>query len=134
MILYIRKKLQLSSVIRQKGKSKNGCFKKTKHAEFPPKWTFLTPWYAHVLLCIRGYQFFGKFGVLCFLETPVFRFALLRYYQRTNCSYWKIFSKWIAVLSSFVQNYLAKIVSGRCLTGFWIYLCNGIGSDNLFYI
>ena len=24
--------------------------------------------------------FFGKFGVLCFLETPVLRFALLPYY------------------------------------------------------
>ena len=26
--------------------------------------------------------FFGKFGVLCFLVTPVLRFALLPYYQR----------------------------------------------------
>ena len=25
---------------------------------------------------------FGKFGVLCFLETPVLRFALLPYYRR----------------------------------------------------
>ena len=35
---------------------------------------------------IRGYfrksSFFGKFGVLCFLETPVLRSALLAYYQR----------------------------------------------------
>ena len=31
-----------------------------------------------------GYKcsFFGKFGVLCFLETPVLRFALLPCYQR----------------------------------------------------
>ena len=27
-------------------------------------------------------SFFGKFGVLCFLETPVLRFALLPYYWR----------------------------------------------------
>ena len=27
-------------------------------------------------------SFFGKFDVLCFLKTPVLRFALLRYYQR----------------------------------------------------
>ena len=27
-------------------------------------------------------SFFGKFGVLCFLETPVLRFALLPYYRR----------------------------------------------------
>ena len=26
-----------TSVIRQKGKSQNGCFKKTKHAKFPEK-------------------------------------------------------------------------------------------------
>ena len=27
-------------------------------------------------------KFFGNFGVLCFLETPVLRFALLPYYRR----------------------------------------------------
>ena len=27
-------------------------------------------------------SFFGKFGVLCFLKTPVLRFALLPYYRR----------------------------------------------------
>ena len=31
------------SVIRQNGESQNGCFKKTKHAKFPEKRTFLTP-------------------------------------------------------------------------------------------
>ena len=30
----------------------------------------------------KGGKFFGKFGVLCFLETPVLRFALLPYYRR----------------------------------------------------
>ena len=30
------------SVIRQKGESQNGCFKKTKHAKFCEKRTFLT--------------------------------------------------------------------------------------------
>ena len=30
------------------GESQNGCFKKTKHAKFSEKRTFLTPWYAHV--------------------------------------------------------------------------------------
>ena len=29
-------------------------------------------------------SFFGKFGGLCFLETPVLRFALLLYYRRTD--------------------------------------------------
>ena len=32
-----------SSVIRQKGESQNGCFKKTKDAKFSKKRTFLTP-------------------------------------------------------------------------------------------
>ena len=32
-----------TSVIRQKDESQNGCFRKTKHAKFPEKQTFLTP-------------------------------------------------------------------------------------------
>ena len=31
---------------------------------------------------VRNVCFFGKFGVLCFLLTPVLRFALLPYYRR----------------------------------------------------
>ena len=37
--------------------------------------------------CVSGGKkcsFFGKFGVLCFLETPVLRFALLPNYRRYN--------------------------------------------------
>ena len=34
-----------SSVIRQKGQSQNGCYKKTKLTKFSNKETFLTPWY-----------------------------------------------------------------------------------------
>ena len=36
-----------ATVIRQKGESQNGCFKKAKHAKFSEKRTFFTPWYAH---------------------------------------------------------------------------------------
>ena len=43
-----------SSVIRQKGESQNGGNKKTKHAKFSDKKTFLTPWYAHVRLPLFG--------------------------------------------------------------------------------
>ena len=39
----------VSLVIRKKGESQNGCFKKTMHAKLSEKRTFLTPWYAHVL-------------------------------------------------------------------------------------
>ena len=49
-----------SSVIRQKGEGKTS------------------------VLCITGGKkcsFFGRFGLLCFLETPVLRFAFLHYYQ-----------------------------------------------------
>ena len=37
----------------------------------------------YVRVCIRGKKcsFFGKFGILCFLVTPVLRFTLLLYYR-----------------------------------------------------
>ena len=35
-------------VVRQKGEFQNRGNKKTKHANFSGKRTFLTPWYAHV--------------------------------------------------------------------------------------
>ena len=38
-------------------------------------------------VCVSGGKkcsFFGKFGVLCFLETAVLRFALLSYYRRLH--------------------------------------------------
>ena len=38
----------LLSLIRQKGESQNGCFRKAKHAKFSEKQIFLTPWHAHV--------------------------------------------------------------------------------------
>ena len=44
----------------------------------------ISPWFVHV--CVSGGKncsFFGKFGVLCFLETLVLRFALLPYYRRS---------------------------------------------------
>ena len=50
-----------TSVIWQKGDSQTAC------------------------VCVSGGKkclFFGNFGVLCFLETPVLRFALLPYYRR----------------------------------------------------
>ena len=56
-----------SSVVSQKGKSQNGCFKKSKHAKFSKKEKFLSPW------CVSGGKrllvFFLIFGVLCFFKT-----------------------------------------------------------------
>ena len=63
-------------VARQKGKSQNAYFKKTKHAEFSKKRTFLPP---DTHTYVRS--FFGKFDVIHFPETPVLRFTLLPYYQ-----------------------------------------------------
>ena len=73
-----------SSVIERKGESQNGCFKKTTTPNFPKNEHFLppdTPTYVRVpggKKCL----FFGKFGVVCFLETPFSRFTLLPYYRR----------------------------------------------------
>ena len=75
-------------IIRQKGKSQNGCFKKKKKNKarqiFQKKHHFLTP-DMHIYVCVswgKKCSFFGKFGKLCFLETPILRYALLPYYQQ----------------------------------------------------
>ena len=44
--------------IRQKSESQKGGCKKTKHAQFSEKLTFLTPWYLHVRVRIRGQEMF----------------------------------------------------------------------------
>ena len=64
--------LDTSSVVRQKVKSQNGCYKKTKHARARKTRTCAYQGLTNV-------RFFGKFGVLCFLVTPVLKFALLPY-------------------------------------------------------
>ena len=45
--------------------------------------------YTHKYMSVSGGKkrsFFGKFGVVCFPETPVLRFALLSYYRRLEIS------------------------------------------------
>ena len=89
VLIWLRDRRQISLQIvgnkAEKGESQNGCFKKTKHAKFSQKRTFLTTWYTHVYTHVSGGKkcsFYGKFGVLCFLETPVLRFPLWPYYRR----------------------------------------------------
>ena len=56
-----------------KGRISKRVFPKNKH--------FLPPPY----VCVSGGKkclFFGNFGVLCFLKTPVLRFTPLPYYQK----------------------------------------------------
>ena len=81
------------SVIRQKGESQNGCFKKSKHAKFSEKKKMSytppppSPPNTHTYVCVSGGKkcsFFGKFGVFCFVETSVLRFTLLPYYRRIS--------------------------------------------------
>ena len=70
-----------TSVISNKGESQNAWFKKTKDANFPKKNNISYPLKrTRSYVCVSGCKkclFFGKFGVLCFLESPVLRFALL---------------------------------------------------------
>ena len=50
---------------------------------------------------VRNVHFYGKFGVLCFYETPILRFALLPYYRRIDMhevfssSIWIMNKNWI---------------------------------------
>ena len=87
MLKRIKSWLTLNSlVIRQKANLKTGVTREQSTSNLPQKRTFVNTWYAHV--CTRTYVcvcvrkkclFFGKPGVLCFLVTPVLRFALLPY-------------------------------------------------------
>ena len=61
-----------------------GVSRKQSTVSFPKKTHFLSP-DMPTYVCVSGGKkrlFFGKFGVVCFLETPVLRFALLPYYRR----------------------------------------------------
>ena len=78
------------SVIRQKGESQNGCFKKKSTSNFPKNEHF--SYSGTHTMCVSGGEkcsFFGKLDVLCFLETPALRFALLPYYRRIFCAYFE---------------------------------------------
>ena len=62
-----------------------GVSKKQSALSFPKNEHFL-PFDTHTYVCPsegKKCSFFGKLGALCFLETPVLRFALLPYYQRS---------------------------------------------------
>ena len=57
-----------------KGESQSGCFKKTKHAKFSEKRTFVTPWYAYVRTCtyhrVRNVCFLENLACFIFLKQP----------------------------------------------------------------
>ena len=59
----------IALVIKQKGESQNGCYKKTKQTKFSKNEHFLPP-HTHTHVCIsagKKCSFFRKFSVLCFL-------------------------------------------------------------------
>ena len=77
-----------------------------KHTKFSEKRLFLH-FLAHIptRICVSGAKkcsFFRKFGVLCFLVTPVLRFTLFPYYQK------KYIESWRYILKKKLQNSLGK--------------------------
>ena len=75
-----------SSVINKRVNLKTGVSRKQSTANFLKNEHFLPP-DTHTNVCVlqgKKCSFFGKFGVLCFLETPVLRFTLLPYYRRVS--------------------------------------------------
>ena len=63
---------------------KTGVSRKQSTPNFPKNKHFLSL-DTHTYVCVSGGKkcsFFGKFGMLCFLKTPVLRFALSPYYRR----------------------------------------------------
>ena len=63
---------------------KTGVSRKESTPNFLKNEHFLPP-DTHTCVCVtegKKCLFFGKFGVLCLLETPVLRLALLAYYRR----------------------------------------------------
>ena len=59
-------------VIREKGESQNGCFKKTKYAKFSEKQKFFTPWYTHIHAYqgVRNVHFTENLVCFVFLKHP----------------------------------------------------------------
>ena len=71
-------------------------------------------------------SFFRKFAVVCFLETPVLRFALLPHYRRTVAVIWRQYSsvetkclwKLCPLLKTYRINSSLQSCSASCLI-FW---------------
>ena len=75
--------LKISKDKDKRANLKTSVLRKQRAPKFPKNEHFLLP-YTDTNVCISGCKrcsFFGKFGLLCFFETTVFRFALLLYYR-----------------------------------------------------
>ena len=67
-----------------KGRISKRVFQENKPRQISEKRTFRTNWYVRVRISWYEMFVFRKFGVLCFLETLVLRFALFPYYRRVS--------------------------------------------------
>ena len=79
----------LSQVVgnKAKGQISKRVFRENKARQIFRKIEHFLPPETHTYVCVsagKKCSFFGKLGVLCFLETPVFRCAFLPYYQRSR--------------------------------------------------
>ena len=79
---------------------------------------FLSP-DTHTYVCVSGDKkcpLVGKFGVLCFLETPVLRFALLLYYRQN-------------ILKLMLFFYFSSVFSFLKVQYFWITRKNKVQNN-----
>ena len=79
-------------------RTQNGFSKKTKHAKFSKTSLYESG--------SKKCSFFGKFGVLCCLKTPVLTFSLLLYFRWYHTFTWVFFPK----VNSFFKN-LSRTIS-----------------------
>ena len=76
-----------------KGRISKRVFQENKARQIFRKNERFLPPDTHAYVCVSGgknIRFCGKFGVLCFLETPFLRFGLLPYYRRIAVTFSKI--------------------------------------------
>ena len=103
-----------------KGRFQNGCFKKTKHAKFSEKQTFLTT-DKHMYMCVswvRNVRFWENLACFVFLKhtfsdspfcliTDVFRFihsdSTDTYSEPCQTSMMKLFAKIVKAVSYFLK-------------------------------
>ena len=105
-----------------KGRISKRVFQENKASPNFPKKEHLLPTDTDTDVCVSGTKkcsFFGKFGVLCFLKTPVLRFVFLYYYRRLRIPskiYDGAFFQNSSQLLAF--NYFHKTFRHICLTEF----------------
>ena len=85
MILWTRDKVPHAEILPQfVGNKAKGQISKRVFQENKARQIFRKTNMSYRLICTEGKKclFFEKFGMLCFFETPGFRFAFLPYYQQ----------------------------------------------------